>query len=83
MKSERGFFGRCSLFSLKSQAFDTGNSIHQALGRLHFESTGSENSPAKGFLIHWELTHLGRRKTKKKQKNTNGEIQNANRVVWD
>lgn len=55
MKSERGFFGRCSLFSLKSQAFDTGNSIHQALGRLHFESRGSKNSHAKGFLIHWEL----------------------------
>lgn len=54
MRSERGFFRRCS-FSLKSQAFDTGNSIHQALGRLHFESTGCDNSPAKGFLIQWKL----------------------------
>lgn len=55
MRSERGFFRRCSLFSLKSQAFDTGNSIHQALSRLHFDSTGCDNSPAKGFLIQWEL----------------------------
>lgn len=54
MRSERGFFRRCS-FSLKSQAFDTGNSIHQALSRLHFESTGCDNGPAKGSLIHWKL----------------------------
>ena len=56
-------------FSLKSQAFDTGNSIHQALGRLHFESTGSENSPAKGFLIHWELGAdiVGKKKKRKSQ----------------
>lgn len=32
-----------------------GNSIHQALRRLHFESTGRGNSHAKGFLIHREL----------------------------
>lgn len=55
MRSERGFFRRCSLFSLKSQAFDTGNSIHQALSRLHLESTGCDNSSAKGFLIQREL----------------------------
>lgn len=72
MKSERGFFGRCSLFSLKSQAFDTGNSIHQALGRLNFETTGSENSPAKGFLIQWELAAdtVESKKTKLRWKNS-------------
>lgn len=79
MKSERGFFGRCSLFSLKSQAFDAGNSIHQVLGRLHFESTGSENSPAKGFLIHWELA-ADMLKKRRRKKNREGKIPNVNQL---
>lgn len=77
MKSEGGFFGRCSLFSLKSQAFDRGNSIHQALSRLHFESTGSQNSPAKGFLIQSELaadTHSD------KKENRDGKVPNVNQL---